>query len=457
MGYVQITLNDWLEMKQKLKRELLGVKKSFVRIGFVLRQIDDQRLYEQDGYKSIAEFAKAEYGLEQSTISKFMSINREYSVDGYSETLRPEFEDFNRSQLEEMLKLPDQDREMIQKETQRDDIRQLKKFNKSGPEEGTADDIRQLAEKFYEDNPEILRAAFDAPEFDEQTMKQFAEMVNPGGNRSYKKGMFFMMMYENRVAVKKFGSSPRDMTWMEFYLITKDIIGGIAADPKTWEKYFGKEENAPAHKSEDIQETKASNESGTDESDTEPDNGTEPESVPEEKNSTIGEPELEAGMKESEAAGGEAFENDIVGEADSKEAIEETAESERKRPQEEYAPAHKSEEEAVHSEESDDIKPETAAVTEEQLPRQMEIRKDFPEYCPEGMENTEPVKEAYTCRLLYMASKGYEEASAYMAETMEQKIRKMKNVSFNVLTEAGFWEGFFNAEVDKEGREIECV
>ena len=52
MEYVQMTLNDWIEIKQKLKQELLGVKQSFVRIGYALRQIDDQKLYEQDGYKS---------------------------------------------------------------------------------------------------------------------------------------------------------------------------------------------------------------------------------------------------------------------------------------------------------------------------------------------------------------------------------------------------------------------
>ena len=51
MEYVQMTLDDWVQMKQKLKQELLGVKQSFVRIGYALRQIDDQKLYEQDGYK----------------------------------------------------------------------------------------------------------------------------------------------------------------------------------------------------------------------------------------------------------------------------------------------------------------------------------------------------------------------------------------------------------------------
>lgn len=122
MEYVQMTLDDWVKMKQKLRQELIGVKQSFVRIGYALRQIDDQRLYENDGYKSIAEFAKAEYGLEASTTSRFMSINREYSIDGYSEHLRPEYTDLGRSQLEEMLKLPDSDRQMIQPEASREDM-----------------------------------------------------------------------------------------------------------------------------------------------------------------------------------------------------------------------------------------------------------------------------------------------------------------------------------------------
>ena len=45
---------------------------------------------------------------------------------------------------------------MIQPETSREDIRELKRFNKTEPEAGVADDIHQLIEKFYHDNPEIL-------------------------------------------------------------------------------------------------------------------------------------------------------------------------------------------------------------------------------------------------------------------------------------------------------------
>ena len=256
MEYVQMTLNDWIEIKQKLKQELLGVKQSFVRIGYALRQIDDQKLYERDGYKSVAEFAKAEYGLEPSTTSRFMSINREYSIDGYSERLRPEYADLGRSQLEEMLKLPDSDRQMIQPEASREDIRELKRFNKTEPEAGEADDLHQLVEKFYQDNSEVLNAVFsEAAGFDEATIGKFTEIVNPGGNRSYKKGLYFLMMYENRVSVKKFGGTPKDMTWWEFYQMTLDIFEASAAGSKTWQNYFGTEEDvADQPQKEDVPE-----------------------------------------------------------------------------------------------------------------------------------------------------------------------------------------------------------
>ena len=62
MEYVQMTLDDWLDLKRKLRQEITSVKRSFVRIGCALHRIRDERLYEQDGYKSVGEFAREEYG-----------------------------------------------------------------------------------------------------------------------------------------------------------------------------------------------------------------------------------------------------------------------------------------------------------------------------------------------------------------------------------------------------------
>lgn len=251
MEYVQMTINDWLEVKHKLKMELQGVKQSFVRIGYVLRKIDDQRLYENDGYKSIAEFAKEEYGLEASTVSRFMSINREYSIDGYSEHLREEYIDMGRSQLEEMLKLPEKDREMIRPETSREDIRDLKRFNKTEPATGIADDIYSLVEKFYEANEEILNELYRKGLVFTESPEKLVEIVNPGGNRSFKKGIFFLMMYEENIKIKKFGSEPQTMSWEEFFVVTRDIF--VAAGPNTYKNHFSKSDKNEEENNVEVQ------------------------------------------------------------------------------------------------------------------------------------------------------------------------------------------------------------
>lgn len=227
MEYTQITLNDWMEMKQKLKQELLGVKQSFVRIGYALRKIDDAKLYEQDGYKSVAEFAKAEYGLEGSTVSRFMSINREYSIDGYSERLKPEYADFNRSQLEEMLKLPEADREMITPDTARKEIRDIKKFNHAEPQEGIADDVTDLIRHFGKDNADTLKKLYQCGIADNlyENINRLIEIVNPGGSRSYRKGLFFLMFHEDCLKYKKYGQTPQRMEYREFFERILDAFG----------------------------------------------------------------------------------------------------------------------------------------------------------------------------------------------------------------------------------------
>ena len=221
MEYYQMTITDWISMKQKLQAELMGVRRSFVRIGYILRKIDESKGYENDGYKSIAEWARGEYGLEGSTVSRFMSINREYSVGGFSEDLLPEYEDFKRSQLEEMLKLPMEDREMIRPETARQDIRDLKQFNKQTPAAGEADDIHQLVQKFFAENSDTLKEVYEVLG-NTDAMK---EVVNPSGNRSYRKGVFFLMMYEDGIKLKKFGGSPETYTWQQFFTVMTDIYG----------------------------------------------------------------------------------------------------------------------------------------------------------------------------------------------------------------------------------------
>ena len=153
-----------------------------------------------------------------------MSINREYSVDGYSEHLRPEYADMGRSQLEEMLKLPESDRQMIRPETSREDIRELKRFNKAVPDAEQADSIEKLVQKFFEINPEVEKELEQSAAYAEWNIGKMAEIVNPSGTRTFRMGMFFAAMYEQNLQIKQFGQTPRPMSWDEFFEISKKIF-----------------------------------------------------------------------------------------------------------------------------------------------------------------------------------------------------------------------------------------
>ena len=247
MQYLQMTLDDWLDAKESLRKELQNVKQSFNRIGFYLRKIDDSKAYEQEGYTSLASFAKEEYGLEASTVSRFIAINKEFSLEGYSEQMDPKYLEFKRSQLEEMLKLPPADREMITEETPRQVIRDLKTFNKTMPVPGEADSLSEIMKKFYAENPDVLKEVLLSIEEGKET-RQLAEIVNPSGNRTYKKGIFFLIMSDSKISLKQFGTNPKSITWGEFFEKTKEIYpeepgGG-------WQQHLKKEEVIEAPKSE---------------------------------------------------------------------------------------------------------------------------------------------------------------------------------------------------------------
>lgn len=222
MEYIQMTLDDWMDMKRKLEQDLSGVTASFIRIGYTLRRIEEERLYERDGYSSVAEFANKEYGLSASTVSRFMAINRRYSVGGYSEKLAPEYTGLGSSKLSEMLALPDADLAMVTPETPREAIRELKDFNRQ-EQEGSSDLDTFLLE-FFSGCVGDWKSA-------EPTEPSLKEALNPSGNRVYRKGKYFMAFYDTDIKIKRFGAAPTSLSWGQLAAWvqehTEELIGMI--------------------------------------------------------------------------------------------------------------------------------------------------------------------------------------------------------------------------------------
>lgn len=256
MEYKQITLTEWLDIKKKLKEgissardKINGLKKDFVKIGYLLRKIDDNELYKQDGYKSIAEFAKAECGLSPSDTTRFIQINKKYSVGGNSEELRPEFLNFGQSKLAAMLTLPDSDLAMITPETSREDIRELNRFNKSVPESELDSNIDQLIRDFYI-SQELVRKAVAVKD----NVKELRELIAPSGSRSFRKGKWFIMFHENKINIKEYAGIVKEISWEEFTATTAKVLEKYELDyiSKKQEETDGHRENSEDNKQDSI-------------------------------------------------------------------------------------------------------------------------------------------------------------------------------------------------------------
>ena len=116
---------EYKELKSGIKDHLNSAAEDFFMVGYFLRQISDKALFLEDGYKSIWDFAKGEYGLSTSSASRFMAINARFSIDG-GEHMPEKYIGMGVSKLQEMLGLPDEELEKVTQETTVREIRAMK-------------------------------------------------------------------------------------------------------------------------------------------------------------------------------------------------------------------------------------------------------------------------------------------------------------------------------------------
>ena len=218
MDYIQMTLDDWLSIKKELEEELRGAAAGFVRIGYLLRKIEETQGYKQDGCDSLTEWAEQEYGLSASSVSRFMAINKKYSVDGYSKQLRIEYAKYGQAKLQEMLTLPEEDLQMVSPEMKRADIREIKAFERQAPKEEPAEqesDAPQWILEFIKQNG--LERLAHTRAFEDRNIAQLIEEVNPTGTKTFRHKRTMVSMFADKIMVKEFPNAPERMEWEEFF------------------------------------------------------------------------------------------------------------------------------------------------------------------------------------------------------------------------------------------------
>lgn len=190
-------IRTYQEFKAATDREVYNQAEGFVRLGYLLRRAEDTEILAESGYKSVVEFARAEYGLTETYVSRYININTRYSEGGYSDRLMERFQGFGLAKLADMLTLPDEVVEALPVEATRAQIQEVKREVAQErqvsdleilmePLGGEEDILTKTLREYYRDPDKIgeyqaVHAALGEPG-EEARAKRLYDAMAPAGN-----------------------------------------------------------------------------------------------------------------------------------------------------------------------------------------------------------------------------------------------------------------------------------
>lgn len=468
MEYMQLSMDDYIQSKNEIKQELGGIVKSFVRIGWQLTRIDKSGAYKHDGYNTIAEFAKTEYGMNPSGVSRFMKVYEKYSVPGDTPELKEQYRKFKFNNLVEMLQLPEEDQKIFHPEDKREDIRELKDFNKENESnpmnlldwksaQSTEDKLHATIQEFFREKTGILNTLYSSEAYQSGNIKKMAQIINPGDSMSYRKGTVFLMFHQEDITVKIFNGEMRNISWDQFFTYTQEIFAEAAAGAKTYENYFGipeethdstpkeipkptpkpvsnpipehdvhlEPEIAPAQQPEsveNVEKTVDNHEKG------------QKTAVPEKEDSVSGKPKADSYSEAPES------------QPENIEKSQETAlpESEPQIPGQDSIENHPEYMPEPEEQPESNLKPE---LQEDHLGEANEMVPEVPEIAP-AQSNSEITEVIPKTRKDYI-----DMLTAYgTAEYIAKSMRQFANKTYSALLDPVFWNEWLNEKVDHNGR-----
>lgn len=433
MENVMERYKTYQEYKAELDSELSKTAEGFVRIGYLLRLAEDTDILKESGYRSVVEFAQAEYNIEKTQVSRFININKKFSEGGYSDRLQENYRGFGYSKLTVMLQLPETVNEELTPDYSKSEIQQIKnqidEENKTtdleilmeGQDpvmEAAEDDlsraVRQLAGDIQdgEEIPRMYKEIWTEGRTG-LTAEDLQVIMTPAGQRMYT--MRIQGMGGRNLSLKDHNNGDsvalinmrtgekQEYTWERLLEIWRHLISGGTTYQEAWQQLYGKpwpeekkiapvqlkEEKKPAPR----KETKVSQPKKP-----------EPVKAQEKHTEPVEEPRQQAPVIPQSKWPSTYKPGDIVMNTLSTECgelVEQTAKEKiwLFRPtapagdsynlSEDYFKTGRAPEEPeiqvkdLPSRETDTSNQNTEAMdAEEQIPGQTEIEKDFPQYCP---------------------------------------------------------------------------
>ena len=265
-----IEYRSYQEYKQELDTELKKTAEGFVRIGYLLKVARDTSILAESGYDNVVDFARAEYGIDKTQVSRFIHINDKFSQGGYAPELIEEYQGFGYAKLSIMLSLPDSVNEELTPDFSKSEVQQVK--DEIDEEKKTTDIEVMLEEKdsvqqsfntnlekavyqLGKDAPEVYKRLWESAVKNGESGKRFIENLIPDEKAMYivripgaGRCMLSMKAEEDTVKLINIRDSSANETYTKQEL--EDALKKMLPDTdtwgKAWESLYG--EKLPAEK-----------------------------------------------------------------------------------------------------------------------------------------------------------------------------------------------------------------
>ena len=265
-----IEYRSYQEYKQELDTELKKTAEGFVRIGYLLKVARDTSILAESGYDNVVDFARAEYGIDKTQVSRFIHINDKFSQGGYAPELKEEYQGFGYAKLSIMLSLPDSVNEELTPDFSKSEVQQVK--DEIDEEKKTTDIEVMLEEKdsvqqsfntnlekavyqLGKDAPEVYKRLWESAVKNGESGKRFIENLIPDEKAMYivripgaGRCMLSMKAEEDTVKLINIRDSSANETYTKQEL--EDALKKMLPDTDTWrnawESLYG--EKLPAEK-----------------------------------------------------------------------------------------------------------------------------------------------------------------------------------------------------------------
>lgn len=447
------------EANQAYKKVTGQIVIGFVAAGYILKKVRDKELYKEQGYADLYECAEKLFNTSRSWTDRFMQINDAYSIGGNSPEIQEKYDGYGSSKLSEMLTLPENIREEVPVTATVKEIREVKKVvrdteGRYSPQMSLCDVAQNQEEPILAGTwgKELIKEFFKSegkPCFEKMWMlcknpedcakrgEKAMAIVAPTKFRMFRMQRANALFGESKIQIMPYNGQGE-----------KENLNYIELTETFWE-VFEAESAAEAYQAvynEPLKEKK------------------EREVIKAEKLKK--EPEKE---RKNETAKEKLSNSTTTGiHPETEKQKEETS---KKEP--ETAETRSAEPIPERTKPSKQIEVNTEVATEtveEQIPGQMELTRDMPQYCPEGQQgNAEETTEQpgdttdegqqatkeepespFGSRKQYLNSLNTYGMALYMAASMQTLPHMRMNFP-------DFWEKWLSAEVDDNGEEIEVV